>query len=28
LLGADTSQARTDDATRLMSWVTQLPKRI
>jgi D-alanyl-D-alanine endopeptidase (penicillin-binding protein 7) len=28
LLGADTSQSRTDDATRLMSWVTQLPKRI
>ncbi|NNG81567.1 serine hydrolase [Acinetobacter sp. ANC 5378] len=28
LLGADSSQARTNDATRLMSWVSQLPKRI
>lgn len=28
LLGADTSQARTNDATRLMSWASQLPKRI
>jgi len=28
LLGADTSAARTSDATRLMTWVTQLPKRI
>jgi len=28
LLGADTSAARTNDATRLMSWATQLPKRI
>ncbi|ALD02098.1 D-alanyl-D-alanine endopeptidase [Acinetobacter albensis] len=28
LLGASSSQARTNDATRLMGWVTQLPKRI
>ncbi len=28
LLGAYTSAARTSDATRLMTWVTQLPKRI
>lgn len=28
LLGADSSAARTNDATRLMNWVTQLPKRI
>ena len=28
LLGADTSAARTNDATRLMGWVSQLPKRI
>ena len=28
LLGADSSAARTNDATRLMTWVSQLPKRI
>ena len=28
LLGANSSQARTNDATRLMSWVSQQPKRI
>ncbi len=28
LLGANSSQARTNDATRLMTWVTQQPKRI
>lgn len=28
LLGASSSQARTNDATRLMGWVTQLSKRI
>lgn len=28
LLGANSSQARTHDATRLMSWVSQQPKRI
>jgi D-alanyl-D-alanine endopeptidase (penicillin-binding protein 7) len=28
LLGADTSAARTNDATRLMNWASQLPKRI
>lgn len=28
LLGADSSQARTADATRLMNWASQLPKRI
>lgn len=28
LLGADTSAARTNDATRLMNWVTNSPKRI
>ena len=28
LLGASTSQSRTNDATRLMGWVGQLPKRI
>lgn len=28
LLGADTSAARTNDATRLMTWASQLPKRI
>ena len=28
LLGASNSQARTDDATRLMNWASQLPKRI
>ena len=28
LLGASTSEARTNDATRLMNWVVQLPKRI
>ncbi|CAB1219419.1 D-alanyl-D-alanine endopeptidase [Acinetobacter bouvetii] len=28
LLGADSSAARTNDATRLMSWVSNLPKRI
>lgn len=28
LLGSSTSQARTNDATRLMGWVGQLPKRI
>ena len=28
LLGADSSAARTSDATRLMNWASQLPKRI
>lgn len=28
LLGADSSVARTNDATRLMNWASQLPKRI
>lgn len=28
LLGAGSSQARTNDATRLMNWASQLPKRI
>ena len=28
LLGASNSQARTNDATRLMNWASQLPKRI
>ena len=28
LLGADSSAARTNDATRLMNWASQLPKRI
>lgn len=28
LLGANSSQARTNDATRLMTWVTNLPKQI
>ncbi|MCO8041111.1 serine hydrolase [Acinetobacter bohemicus] len=28
LLGANSSQARTNDATRLMTWVSSLPKRI
>ena len=28
LLGASTSQARTNDATNLMNWVSNLPKRI
>lgn len=28
LLGADSSQARTEDAMRLMNWTSQLPKRI
>ena len=28
LLGADSSAARTNDATKLMTWVSQLPKRI
>lgn len=28
LLGADTSQARTNDAIRLMNWASQLPKQI
>ncbi|MDV2470414.1 D-alanyl-D-alanine endopeptidase PBP7/8 [Acinetobacter chinensis] len=28
LLGASSSQARTNDATNLMNWVSQLPKRI
>lgn len=28
ILGASTSQSRTEDATRLMTWASQLPKRI
>ena len=28
LLGASTSQARTNDATNLLNWVSHLPKRI